>query len=641
MRTYSNVTSARSYRPGKIRSVHPPTTPAARYMDTHSAMLPTPDHAQTRAPPAPAVHAAPTVHTAHAAHAVHAAHGMASPKGALKRPVDGPEGVPVPDGADRHRFDPADNALLRPSKRRLREERERSREQMRVVVPPRDRAGDEDDESLPSVSRSASSSTTSNSVRTSGQSRTGRAAPRGGSKPSGARKPTAKRAGKQTDKQAASDERQRREDAKSAAREAAKERQLECQRLERDSFEALPKALRERRCGSVAGSFMEYLDVAAIRRSVSELERGKANASLTEAQRKVATYLYNHLVEWTGHLQKAVDPICALPPTAHAQAASLCVLPYNYQYFSRDGGGRRYTTMQRRQVGKPYASKLYKTPLGDELYADEYAQAFGLQSCPRALRARLCGAFVHDLDMKSAHPTIAMQLRDHLLATETDAGVLAKLRAAALTCFKDYVRNRDTPGGWVERLSEKHDIRGSKEAQKDCIKRLLSRLMFGGSVYQFMKQPYGLDPKLLPRGPPDGDVVRVQHEMAQLRAAIFATKQWSPFVAAELARHKAHAQRFGLKFDAHRAERGIFSRLLQTIENDILQVAVDCLQRRGWHVSTLIYDGCHVLHRTDANVEDALRQVEAEVLRVTGYRMEWTEKPLYGLQDEPLDYNRG
>lgn len=51
-------------------------------------------------------------------------------------------------------------------------------------------------------------------------------------------------------------------------------------------------------------------------------------------------------------------------------------------------------------------------------------------------------------------------------------------------------------------------------------------------------------------------------------------------------------------------------------------------------------DDYHVLHRTNAFVDEALRQVEAEVERVTGYRMEWTEKPLYGLHDEPLDYSR-
>lgn len=611
-------------RPDKSPQRRPIRHGTARYMDARPAMRPTPTPTQTRAPPS------------------HAARCMASAPRVPKRALDESErAVVAPGGADDQRFDPRDNALLRPSKRRLREERERersrkrSREQERAV-PPQGGASGADSASRPPVSRSGSSSSTSNSVRTSGASRVGRVgrvASRGSAKAHTTRKPTADRA--------AREEREEREDAKLAARAAAKERQLECRRLELDSFEALPKPLRDRRRGSVGGSFVEYIDAAAVTRLIPELERGKDNATLTEAQRKVATYLYNHLSEWMGHLQKAVDPICALPPTAHARAASLRVLPYSYQYFSRDGGGRRYTTMQRRQAGKPYASKLYKTSRGDELYADEYAQAFGLQGCPRALRQRLCGAFVHDLDMKSAHPTIAIQLRDHLLLCETDAGVLAKLRAAELTCFKDYVRNRDAPGGWIERLCEKHDIRGSKEAQKDCIKRLLTRLMFGGSVYQFMKEPYGLDPKLLPRGPPDRDTVRVQHELAQLRTAIFATEQWSPFVTAELARHKAHAQRNGFEFDAHRAERGIFSRLLQTIENDILQVAIDCLQRRGWHVSTLIYDGCHVLHRTDANVQDALRQVEAEVLRVTGYRMEWTEKPLYGLQDEPLDYTRG
>ena len=48
---------------------------------------------------------------------------------------------------------------------------------------------------------------------------------------------------------------------------------------------------------------------------------------------------------------------------------------------------------------------------------------------------------------------------------------------------------------------------------------------------------------------------------------------------------------------------------------------------------SLIFDGLHVEHRDDADLEAAMRRAERDVLERTSYRIRLLEKPLYGLQD--------
>ena len=83
-------------------------------------------------------------------------------------------------------------------------------------------------------------------------------------------------------------------------------------------------------------------------------------------------------------------------------------------------------------------------------------------------------------------------------------------------------------------------------------------------------------------------------------------------------------------YDKISQDRTIFRLLLQTLENDILEVMTHYLTEKGWPVSTLIYDGCHILQREGYCLDEALRCTQAHVQKVTGYDIPLLEKPLYG-----------
>ena len=51
------------------------------------------------------------------------------------------------------------------------------------------------------------------------------------------------------------------------------------------------------------------------------------------------------------------------------------------------------------------------------------------------------------------------------------------------------------------------------------------------------------------------------------------------------------------------------------------------LRTRGWTVESLIFDGLMVVHRNGLTQD--LKLAEAEVERLTGYKIELVEKPFY------------
>lgn len=440
-------------------------------------------------------------------------------------------------------------------------------------------------------------------------------------------------------------------EARAAVERAAAERRAqweEAHRLEAEAFSSLPPDMYARRLRSHRKCFVECIDVERSYQLLRELNVARADKSLPEPHRREAQYLYNHLTSWMKLLHdEGLLRNASLPRSCGETVASTIVMSREYAYFSRGGGGRRYTTITRPKRGRGgrvlgyYDERVEGNARVQVASLREEKRYFGLQGCPKALRAQLCGAFAHDVDMRSAHPTIAQQLRQHLLDTETDEDVLTKLKAATLTHFDDYVQNRDTPhSGWIDRMSNHHAIEGLYEQRKDCIKRLFCRLMFGGSYRKWMTLPYGKDPDRLPASTPLSGVLAMESELKKLRTAVFASTRWRRFVAAERERLRYEATRWGKRFDNFAADRSIFSRIMQSIEDDILEILVTSLQRDGWVISTLIFDGCHVLHRPDASLEEALARAMVRITKETGFEIELVEKPLFGKHEDAVELSR-
>ena len=67
---------------------------------------------------------------------------------------------------------------------------------------------------------------------------------------------------------------------------------------------------------------------------------------------------------------------------------------------------------------------------------------------------------------------------------------------------------------------------------------------------------------------------------------------------------------------------------------------MDAFEDLGWKTTTLIYDGMHVLDDPSLELTDALRHAERRVRTVTGYNIELTEKPLFGLHEQPIELTR-
>ena len=426
---------------------------------------------------------------------------------------------------------------------------------------------------------------------------------------------------------------------------AARARAARSQEEVKEALSCLPRGLRDRRLAASLAKHTEFLDVDSAQRCLEVLLATSENELASEARRKEARFLSTYLRTWMGHLKCEAEVSSLAFDTSDGPGVLVKVLRREMKYFSRFGAGRRYTTLhkhEREKGGKCVEKRLYgeRYPSGAGSAPADRA-AYGHQGCPRSLRTVLCGRYCHDVDIKNCHPCIAEQLRARLLERERDAEAIALLQNADMPTFRDYaLRRDDRPDGWVEFLSRHHSLAGSFDSRKDCVKSLFCRLMFGGSYEAWIRTPYADGKESCPQGPPHEKVLAVEQELRRLRQAVFRSSDWLPFVRHERARIREANERSGRPpCSTAKEDRTIFSRIMQTIENDLLQYIVESLQTDGWLVTSLIFDGCHVLHRHGVSLEAALRSAELRVYERTGYRIQLVEKPLFGRHEAELEWN--
>ena len=128
------------------------------------------------------------------------------------------------------------------------------------------------------------------------------------------------------------------------------------------------------------------------------------------------------------------------------------------------------------------------------------------------------------------------------------------------------------------------------------------------------------NPALEPRS---SRVETLASELLQLRRAVFASREWKDFYAADFLRLKKEGEK---KSDAE-IQRACFARIAQTVENRVLTAMRAFLAAHGWKVLTLCFDGLIVQHDPKRTLD--LAALNAHVRAKTRFRLEVVEKELY------------
>ena len=236
------------------------------------------------------------------------------------------------------------------------------------------------------------------------------------------------------------------------------------------------------------------------------------------------------------------------------------------------------------------------------------ASAPSMQSCPSALRRKLCRALYHDIDIVSCHPTLMLQVVRKMVV----AGALQW--RDELNRLVEYAElNADgVPVGRMELLYRVAAHFGiHKSVAKDVCKMLVLRVLNGGCA----KAWCGEMKIKVPAGEPQADLRDLAEVARIVREAFFAMLERDRPGALQTLRDRVWAtleDKHQLQVrDAQRKreprpqppsvakrERTLFSQCLFNLEDSVLDCIDRTLRALGWTVASLIFDGASSLART-------------------------------------------
>ena len=224
-----------------------------------------------------------------------------------------------------------------------------------------------------------------------------------------------------------------------------------------------------------------------------------------------------------------------------------------------------------------------------------------LQGCYRGLRAALIGHVGHDVDMVNSLPAIIVQyVERHRDVLEVDDAVLEPLR--------QYIETRDA---WLDELAAHHRI------SRADTKQLILVATFGGDPAATLSE------MLQRQAVPHANLQRLVQCLAVIRTKV--------------ALHLRNTdQRFEKLYQEAAAETGakatrrIFSIKMQDVEAQCIHELCKFLSRRGAQIYAIVHDGIII------STASLMREAEAHVWETCGYRISLVEKPLHGLQNDPV-----
>lgn len=267
-----------------------------------------------------------------------------------------------------------------------------------------------------------------------------------------------------------------------------------------------------------------------------------------------------------------------------------------------------------------------------------------MQQCPSSLRPSLVGGFgdgggEHDIDMVNCHPTLMLRVATRFPGvTSADLPTLAEL-----------VSNRNVV---LDRIAKHYST--SRSNAKVCVLRVMN----GGTVQQWIKDVNCA----INRDSVQDDLRNLIEEMVTVRKSFFEFPELKELVvelrkrikidrdeAARVARARAssvplakrreavlQAEKAEAKANARAVDRSVFSFALGEVEDKILNEIERYMTRQGWTISSRIYDGLHVRHRTELGnqhnerLEKDMKDAEKSVREQLGYGIQLLEKALFG-----------
>ena len=200
----------------------------------------------------------------------------------------------------------------------------------------------------------------------------------------------------------------------------------------------------------------------------------------------------------------------------------------------------------------------------------------------RPLKSALCSKYYYDLDIVNCHSVLLLQTYINL---NYDCPLL-----------QDYVNNRD-------KYFDKYKKQG---IDRDTVKTLVMRLMYGGSLDAFIEE----------------------HNLSIDNLSVFKDLNRELKSNAKKLLSRNDMIKYKMKAievkgnDYHNINGTAMSYFLQTIECKCLMTMYKWLKSKGYKVGALIHDGLHIAKRDDINKKAIIKNLELEIQQKTGYTVD-------------------
>lgn len=236
------------------------------------------------------------------------------------------------------------------------------------------------------------------------------------------------------------------------------------------------------------------------------------------------------------------------------------------------------------------------------------------QGMPNAIRPYLMQKWGHDLDIENCHVSLMYQLGSTY--HKWDEHEEKNLPALSLHMMEMLYKDRDE---FIKHIADFHFLASDQDMypgyQKELVKPLLLRILYGGRYDTWLEEQNLFVGQKSPR------VLRLERELGILRDAVLRSERFAWLVRSE---NEAQKRRGRLR-DA--ADRGVFSKVAQYLECEVLLAMRQHLLNKGWDVHSLVFDGLIVGDRPDVKLN--LAEIERYVEHETHFTVRIVEKPLF------------
>lgn len=242
----------------------------------------------------------------------------------------------------------------------------------------------------------------------------------------------------------------------------------------------------------------------------------------------------------------------------------------------------------------------------------KYPRTSTLQGMHSDLRAALVGKFAHDIDCENSEFRLVCSLASQLGLEELIPTII------------DY---RDNRKEWLERIASVHHV-----SESDA-KRLPNIIMSGGR-YETWLRAMGTEASSIRCKP---------LQAKELKSFVYKLYAETHAIRDQLLGHGrfqwTSIEREKLKKEGRRdreIDSVLMPRIVQCCENEVLGIIHRSFEDIGWRVRAKVFDGLITEDPSRTmNLSDALKAAEAACLS-RGWNVRLIEKPLHGLQDEPI-----